>query len=610
MKNKLRLGLVILSTGVLVSSCSKVSAQLKNGDDPIVVDNNNNKVEVEQNTINKIFNSIKTEDTYTTSVQELLIEGLSNAYIGTYKVNSQGNVYIEELGENASDTKILEFVKDHKFYWNWVSTSTSVQYEEEFNESNLNDYKERINAYIELVQKEIVKTIYNEAVVSTYMKNNKFYESLYAKSLYDKMYKIYDANGSKIDVNLLYENPDYKSGENELKFKEAGFTFGKLITRVYDPEKDYKMIIEGEEEGEEPLLHLYHYVDYINNSIIPDITSDLLTTSYIFEKQYQSIGRTQSRHLNFVKIADSEANKAEQMLTEYVDKYLQYETESNVNYDSLIEAWIGNHNSINDPEDETLDLEIKEEAKKLADAVYGEEITKIDSEFISYIDGKAGEDYPYYDGSLYGDIIKDYSHLTNNPITNDTSLYSSFTSIGDLPFTPEDGLNEKIEELSTTSYVTNKWGNSGTFDLGDTNIVTNLFSYGLASEFVTAKDSDTTFAVDGYYLKQFSVGGPTFLKKTSYSNPIDSIIWNNDSDYYIIEVVDQVSLSTLALSSDASDEERKTIENYARQIGYTIAQDGTYTSNAVLYYLEQSNINYYDQDVYDYFEETYPDLFE
>lgn len=605
MKRKLKLGLAILSSSLLVSSCSKITATLTNGDDPLVLNNDGTAVEVEQNTINKIFNAIKTGDSYASSVSSMLQEAISNAYIGTYKVNKDGNVYIEELGENPSNDAVLEFVKEHKFYRNWTSTYTSVIYEDNYSDANVEDYKARIDAYIDLVQKEVVKSLYEEAVVTTYMKNNKFYESLYAKSVYNKMYSIYDSNGQKIDASLLYENPDYKNGENAEKFEEAGFTFGTLITRDYDPEKDYKAIIEGDTQ----LLHLYHYVDYINDTIMPEIASDLLTTSYIFEKQYQSIGRTQSRHLNFVKITDSDANKAEQMMTEFVDNYLQYETESNVNYDSLIEAWIGNHISLNTNES-SLDPETKEQAKELADTVYGEETTKIDSEFISYIDGKTGEDYPYYEGSLYGEIIKDYSHITNNPITNDASIYSSFTTIDSLPYTPSQGLEEKIKALSTTSYVTNEWGTSSSFDLGNTDIVTNLFSYGLSSEFVTAKDSDTTFAVDGYYLKQFTVGGPAFLKKTSYSNPIDSIIWSNDSDYYIIEIVDQVSLSTLALSNDASDTERETIEDYAREIGYSVASNGTYTNNAVVYYLEQSNINYYDQDVYDYFEDAYPELFE
>ena len=605
MKRKAKIGLVVLSATLLVTSCSKVSANLSNPDDPIVVDQSGATIEVENNTINTIFNTIKNGDSYASSVSDMLSEAIANAYIGTYKVNRDGNVYIEELGENPSDSQILEFVQNHKFYWNWESTSNSVQYEEETSSANISDYKNRINNYIELVQKEIVKTIYDEAVVATYQKNNRFYESLYAKSIYEKMYKIYDANGQTIDPSLLYSTPDYKNGENRSEFESAGFTFGKLVTRDYNPDEDYRAIIEGDTQ----LLHLYHYVDYINNSIIPDIMSKLLTQSYIFERQYQSIGRTQARHLNFIKLTNNSSNKAEQMMTEFVDRFLSKETESNVDFTPLIEAWIGDHNQLNSDES-TLDPETKAQAKELADAVFGEEQTTLDSEYQTYIDGKTGADYPHYQGSLYGDIIDDYSYLTNNPYTNDTSLYDGFVEIDGIPYTPEEGLNSKIENLSTTSYITNAWGDSGSFDVGSTDIVNNLFSYGLSSEFTTAKNANTNFAMDGYFLKQFTVGGPTFLKKIPYSNPIDSVIWNNESDYYIIEVVDQVSLSSLAIGPETTSEEKAQIEDYAREIGYIVASDTTYTNNALVYYLEQSNINYYDQDVYDYFETTYPELFE
>lgn len=606
MKKQTKIGLVVLSAALLVTSCSKVTANLKNPDDPIVVDQSGATIEVENNTIETIFNSIKNGDSYSSTVSDMLSESLANAYLGTYKVNKNGDVYIEELGENPTDAQIFDFVKNHKFYWNWVSTSTFVQYEEEPSNSNIEDYKNRINSYIELVQREIVKTIYNEAIVATYQKNNRFYESLYAKSLYEKMYKIYDENGKNIDTSLLFQTPDYTNGENKDEFEKADFTFGKLVTRDYNPDEDYKAIIEGDSQ----LLHLYHYVDYINNSIVPDIMSKLLTESYIFERQYQSIGRTQARHLNFIKITNNSSNKAEQMLTEFVSTILQNETESNVDYTPLIEAWIGNHYQLVDENTSTLDPETRKQANALAESVFGKEQTTLDSEYLTYIDNSTGEDHPHYQGSLFGDIIDDYSYLTNNPYTNDTSLYEGFIEIDGIPYSPEDGLSSKIENLSTNKYVTNSWGNSGSFDLGDTDIVTNLFSYGLSTEFATAKDPDTKFAMDGYYLKQYTVGGPTFLKKTSYSNPIDAIIWNNESDYYLIEVVDQVSLSTLALEADTTDEERNNIEEYAREIGYTVASGTTYTNNALVYYLEQSNINYYDQDVYDYFETTFPELFE
>ena len=44
-----------------------------------------------------------------------------------------------------------------------------------------------------------------------------------------------------------------------------------------------------------------------------------------------------------------------------------------------------------------------------------------------------------------------------------------------MSFTPEEGLAVKVQNLDTVSYVTNEWGTSGTFDLGDTSIVSKLY---------------------------------------------------------------------------------------------------------------------------------------
>lgn len=601
MKNKkLRVTLALLSTTLLLSGCNKISADLSNGSDAIVVDKDGSTVNVEQNEIKEIFDAIKNGDNYTGYVNSMVKEALAKAYVGEYKVDKDGKVYIEGL-DIDSDSSVIEFVTKHQFYRNWVSTSSSVNYEDTVDSSKVSLYRNRINAYIDLVEKEMIKSLYNDANSSSYKKNSKFYESLYVRSLYASCKTLYNKDGSKIDADdaeLLYTTPDYKNESNKEEFENAGYTFGKLITREYDVENNYKAIVEGDTA----LLHLYHYVDYINNQILPDITSNLLTESYIFEKQYQSIGRSKTRKINFVKIADNSNNQAPELMRAFIEKYLVSETESNVSYSTLIDAWTGDHVELSKEENKG--------ANELAKSVFGNESTLLDSEFVSYIDGKSGEDYPYYDGSKYGDLIKDYSYLTNNPTTNDSSKYSDFTSFDNLTYEPEEGLEIKRQQLACDSYVTSKWGTSSSFDVGSTDIVTSLFSYGLASEFKTAKDNDTTFIVDGYYLKQFVKGGPTFLKKTSYTNEIDSILWENDDNYYIIEVVDQVGLDTLSLTTSSTDSEKETVEDYARTIGYTVASGDTYTSNAILYYLEKSNINYHDQDVYDYFKDTYPDLFD
>ncbi len=593
--------LAVIALSLSLTACNAASVKLKNPDEALVVDNSGAKVEVEQNTIKKIFDSIKLGSSFSSDVSSILIEELAKAYVGEFQYNSKGELEIKGLDLNSSSS-VMEFVKSHKFYWNWKSTGVSVVYEDAPSESNLEDYKARIKTYLSLVEKQVVTSLFNQANVSDYKKNNKFYEVLFARNVYSSLYPIYLSNGKTIPAATLYHVPDYKNETNRNISEENDLTFGLLIDASYDVENDYTKIISGDT----PMLHLYHYVDYINETILPTIIQNLMTQSYIYDKQYQSIGRTQSRKLNFIKLEDSSTTHAEEMLKTYVQNYLSKETESNVDFTPVVEAWYGIHDDLKNPSTETLKI-----AKELAETTFGEEKTNIDSKYSTYIDGKKGEDYPYYDGSVYGDIIKSYSKLTNNPSTNDSTTYATFTSFDSITVDPQTGLKYRVDNIRTNNYVTNKLGGSDTFSaISDSTMKNKLFSYGLSTEFENAKNPEITFKVDGSYLKQFQVNGPTFLKKTTYKNEVDSVVWKIDSNYFIVEVVDQISPDILASGSDATKEEMKEIEKSAIDMGYTLASGSTYTSNAVIYFLKNSNINYYDQTVYDYFKSTYPSLFE
>ncbi len=595
--------LAVVALSLFLTGCDAASVKLKNQDEAVVVDKTGTKVDVEANTIKEIFDSIKNGSSFTSDISSMLVEELAYSYIGNYKLNSDGELAIEGL-DLTDSTSVFEFVKAHKFYWNWTSTGVSVVYEDEPSMDNINDYVARIKKYMSLVEKQITKSMFEKANVSDYKKNNKFYEILFARNIYSSLYPVYKKDLSTVSASVLYTVPDYKNETNKDLSEENDFTFGLLIDSTYNVEDDYEKIIKGDDA----MIHLYHYRDYINETVIPGILQNLLTQSYIYDKQYQSIGRTQSRKLNFIKLTDSDSTNAEEMLKTYVQDYLSKETESDVDFTPVVEAWYGIHDDLNGAND-NIDTDTRAIAKALAESTFGEESTIIDSKFSSYIDGKSGEDYPYYDGSVYGDLIKQYSKLTNNPSTNDSSSYSTFTSIDGLNVDPEEGLALQVANIRTNNYVTNKWGGSDSFSaISDTTMTNKLFSYGLSSEFETAQSGK--YIVDGAYLKQFVKNGPTFLKKTTYKNEFDSVVWKVDSNYFIVEVVDQISPDTLASGSNASKDELAEIESSAIDMAYTLASGSTYTSNAITYFLKNSNINYYDQSVYDYFKSTYPSLFD
>ena len=100
------------------------------------------------------------------------------------------------------------------------------------------------------------------------------------------------------------------------------------------------------------------------------------------------------------------------------------------------------------------------------------------------------------------------------------------------------------------------------------------------------------------------------LRKDTYSNLNESILWEASGAYYVVQVEDIITPDSTAITDTLTKEQKSNIEVNSREAAYTLASGSTYTTNAMIYYLEQCNINYHDQDVYDYFESTYPRLFE
>ena len=100
------------------------------------------------------------------------------------------------------------------------------------------------------------------------------------------------------------------------------------------------------------------------------------------------------------------------------------------------------------------------------------------------------------------------------------------------------------------------------------------------------------------------------LRKDTYSNLNESVLWEESGSYYVVEVEDIITPDSTAITENLTAEQKVKIETNAREAAYTLASGSTYTTNAMIYYLEQCNINYHDQDVYDYFVSTYPRLFE
>lgn len=629
------------ASALLLTSCGKVTAQFLDGDSPLT----NAPITLDHNTLNVIYDAIRNSDNYESDVSSILISSLAKQVIGDFEVVSDEtsqygykivlNGYeINDEGKETTEAEKQEWIKNHPAYNNWDYSGYRLTLDTE--SPSIEDFETRLTSVKNLIDSQIVSSIWTEANATDYKRNNRFYEVLYARNIYEQLYDITIPesylNGAKL-TDVLYENPTYDNhylednGEfngfdtlepNTEKALFHGLTNGVLIDGKYNTTSTTGLA------NIKTVLHINYYLDYINATVIPTIVENLLVEQYIFEQQYSAIGNTQSRKVNYITIADNSEKDATDFVTQFVNEYITFSASgSNANsslttdekFDIASNAWKGVYSDIKD----------NASTKALADANFGQAIDdnpsyglnghqgdnvaqNYESYYQTYATKEANDEYfTYYDNTEYANLIQQYSTLANDNATNNSTNYDTFTTIDSLNYDPIVGFTIKTDAIRVEDFTTSGWQTRDSSSLPDA-IKNKLYSFGLVSEWNNSLEDDGQYV--GSYIYQDPVTGKSYLKTDSYSSTAQSIIWQDSDSYYIVEIEDIITPNLVAISSDENKDEKESRENKARVAGYTLASGDTYRTNAITYYLEQCNINYHDQDVYDYFVSNYPDLFD
>ena len=372
-----------------------------------------------------------------------------------------------------------------------------------------------------------------------------------------------------------------------------------------------KPSVKAENVFTDGILHESVYGSYIDDVIMPDIYRDALVQQYIFENQEKTLGSSSARKVNFVSIKYddlSESLYAEKLVKSFVEKYLLTEnnTDTFTSFNTLSSIWNGEfmatYDSVNSPEKQMLttlgiDIDTAEFAKpKLVQS--------------STIDGTV---YKYIKGSPYGDLVEDYAKLDTNPAKSTASR--DYT--GGNKYVAKIGFELEKEKVGLTDHVTDGWfikSSSEVSSLPD-NIKNRLFNLSVAtgknngSAAVISKGTDGKITVaDGnkYIAKN---GNNYFLRDSNlqvHQEDYESIIFHdtNNSTYYIVNVEEAVSANYMNSENAKKD--------YALRIDVAslLSSNDTNITLSKKHWLEKCEISYHDQSVYDYFESTFPELFE
>ncbi len=599
------LAVALLSTMGLIACSKDIQAKPSDYENPLITFTEEGD-EVYNNLVSIIEDAYR-EGTLASAVLDKILYAYATSMFGAYNRSvtpapAEDDVTLEEAAADvdahntdlANATVAKKFLEKHKAYWSLNDKGEREADDAEFR---------RITAKWQSIEERISRSMYGDIKGGSY--NNDlgyFSEVKYLKSLRSDLFKVANAYVADEVPNATRDDQDEPV----------------VITPDVDEEKVW--VEDGGYLHREYFQNKEKGYTYIEDEIIPATYRTLLVEQYLIEESYNNLGRSSARKINVLAISN---NSNSDTAANYLMKYFVRE-------------------KISKGEEITLEdfKEVSNAMKGLLDESTHKNalIEDINTNYPEYqgafeyktFTGYDGETYNYYNGTDFGDMMKNFEKIKADLNLTDTAVESDFTN--SYTWDAKYGLEKKENEIKTKDYTVDGWysESSGLGDLPDS-IKTRLFNISVANVLdkvyeegkdidrwnPTATDPDKKYDESKDESKLVAkINGKYYLKvasKEAGAAPEDDILFNVDGKYYIIQIEEAVSGSKLAKTSDIyekdennPDRKQEIINEVARIVG----SKDTYQTLSTKHWLEQAAIKYHDTKIYDYFKDNYPELFD
>lgn len=401
----------------------------------------------------------------------------------------------------------------------------------------------------------------------------------------------------------IVQNSTYQERGVFLEKKFYMATKGDLYNLGAIAEADFKNVkIDGADTFEDVGKYfnanfLTVYQDYIERSILPSAMRSALIQQYLYTKNYGTLGRSYARKVQYVSLSDNTNYPfaTQKLVKAFAKDVLQVGgTTSDVDLSFLGDLYKGYFDWAN----------LAPAKKTLIEQIYADAgFTKVAAPAgVAYVD--------YYKETTYGGYVTDFVKITDSRFTTDTTVYNDFTNSG--AYAPEVGLQIKTGSLVAADKTTEGWYTSSGLSSLPTDIRTRLFKISVANEV----DTNVTNVVKDERTYGWYVKGHYYITPSSYEATAETpycIYDSTSTSWCILRVDEAVKTAKLSDGLGSYDELHPTDkifrEKVAREVASILADNETYKKTANQYYVEQAALAYHDQDVYDYFKTTFPDLF-
>ena len=382
--------------------------------------------------------------------------------------------------------------------------------------------------------------------------------------------------------NLFYEKKFVKYLKEEFQlpsdFDDSALQTlpGKLVT----PYMTYEDAFEA------------NYDSYMENYLYDDYVFNYLTAEYIYTKTFTSIGNTNARKVQVIALTDreDEPGSARQLLDAYIADYIEGDKKDE-DFSILSRLWTG--------------ITADEEEQWLAE--HGIISTDVGSN-TSIQNTLAGE--------VYADQLE-LERNAENYYTVDTALESEYT--GSYTYDYRTGLRMAYDNIAKLDFVTDgiQLSSDGLSALpGDLKdrIFSNDFTTDL-DEIEEMREAGKNNDNPGIDITTYKKDGYRYLTYPGTAQDDPGILYYDISSrtYYIVRILDVVTNTAMgrygAPNSSSVYNDVVKQEQIAREVAYAMATTSTYKTDATVYWLRRTEIDYSDEDFLEYMKTNYQDLF-
>jgi len=554
-KKVLTLSAACLALGL--ASCDTVEAKLP--EDAEVLTFQDGK-DAYNNQLSKIYDALVTSgDTNSQRILNNILHLYSEAVFGSFYDVMDGTTVAEygiksavEGGENGA--AFASYIEAHK----------AMQVLENGSLNKAKSFTKVKNIYAEILGR-VYKLFYSYVLDASYQDRSRFCEEKFYQAQVKNYYDLGPAYFTTDEANYYVPvNGAFRLDENYVADDQLKDYFKDLFTT---------------------------YKNFIELSILPDIYRSELTAQYLYTQNIYQIRNTMARKIDYVALSEnSDYNgKVKDLMNAYCKLVVNAGKQDTYGF-----TWLDRVNK---------GAEAEIIADPMAQALYTEAGWTLKNIVVG------GTTYDYYCESIFGTTCLKYQKLLDKTTRDESdlaSIESDFTSSG--AYTKETGFKIKLNQLLADNNTEYDWYTSGTLNGIPSDMATRAFKIQVANEL---DDNDATEK----YLRKIADDGATtknaYLMPANYETGTEyPYLVQDNGKYYIVKVEEATKAAKLnsVYEKDYYGDEKA--EVVARKIAYALSSSDTWKKAANTYYVEQMAAIFHDDYVLEYFEHTFPEIFD